>query len=282
MPRNYPERNNRERESPELWAALIAILGITLAYALATNARQGIPAAGSLFGHAIGALGFLLMLMTETLYTLRKRSRLARWGRMSGWLQFHIFTGIVGPYMVLLHSSWKFNGLAGVLMLFTVVIVASGFFGRYIYTAIPRTVDGAEVSAGELEHQAQAAEAELIQLMAAQPEAARLSAVPLAALTEGAGTGAGLVFERAYRDWKLRWQWRQARKGLPEEARPQAAQLEELQLRRRALERQLASLADTRRMLSLWHSVHVPVGVALFTLGFIHAAAVIYFISALR
>src|SRR5512142_654608 len=122
-------RNNRE-----LWAALIAILAITLAYALVTGAQQGIPAAGSLFGHAIGAAGFVLMLMTETLYTLRKRSRVARWGRMSSWLQFHIFTGIVGPYMVLLHSSWKFNGLAGVLMLFTVVIVASGFFGRYIYT----------------------------------------------------------------------------------------------------------------------------------------------------
>src|SRR5512146_3599728 len=151
-------RNNRE-----LWLALVAILAITLADGAVTSALQSIPAASSLFGHAIGGVGFVMMLMTETLYTLRKRSRGARWGRMSNWLQFHIFTGIVGPYMVLLHTSWKFNGLAGVLMLFTVVIVASGFFGRYIYTAIPRTVDGAEVTAGELERQAQAAELELSQ-----------------------------------------------------------------------------------------------------------------------
>ncbi|MBU4034462.1 MAG: hypothetical protein KKG34_06645, partial [Proteobacteria bacterium] len=35
----------------------------------------------------------------------------------------HIFTGIVGPFMVLLHSSWQFNGLAGVTLLLTGVIV---------------------------------------------------------------------------------------------------------------------------------------------------------------
>ncbi len=269
--------NNRE-----LWSALAAILAITLAYALVTQAQQGIPAAGSAFGHAIGALGFVLMLMTETLYSLRKRSRRASWGRMSGWLQFHIFTGIVGPYMVLLHTSWKFNGLAGALMRFTVVIVASGFFGRYIYTAIPRTVDGAEVTADELERHAQAAETELSQWMAAQPEAAHLAAGPMAVLTEGAGSGTGLVFERTWRDLKLRWQWQQARRSLPAEVRLQAAQLAELQLRRRELRRQLASLAAARRMLGLWHSIHMPIGVALFTLGFIHVVAVVYFISALR
>ncbi len=270
-------RNNRE-----LWSALVAILAITLAYVLVTNVQQGVPAASSLFGHAIGALGFVLMLMTETLYTLRKRSRKASWGRMAGWLQFHIFTGIVGPYMVLLHTSWKFNGLAGALMLFTVVIVASGFFGRYIYTAIPRTVDGAELTAGELEQQMKAAETELSQWMAAQPEAARLAAGPLAVITEGTASGTGLVFQRTFRDLKLRWQWQQARRSLPAEARSQAARLEELQLRRRQLSRQLASLAAARRMLSLWHSIHMPIGVALFTLGFIHVAAVVYFASALR
>lgn len=64
---------------------------------------------------------------------------------MSHWLQFHIFTGLVGPYMVLLHTSWKFNGIAGVTTLFTAIIVISGFIGRYIFTRIPRTMDGLEI-----------------------------------------------------------------------------------------------------------------------------------------
>lgn len=136
-----------------LWLALLAILLITGVYLLATNWLGAVPPSSDMFGHLIGVAGFILMLMTEILYSLRKRSRSARWGRMSAWLDFHIFTGIVGPYMVLLHSAWNFKGLAGFSMLLTVLIVVSGFIGRYIYTAIPRTVDGAEIEAGLLESQ---------------------------------------------------------------------------------------------------------------------------------
>jgi hypothetical protein len=64
---------------------------------------------------------------------------------MSDWLQVHIFTGLVGPFMVLLHTSWKFNGLAGIVTLGTIFIVVSGFVGRYIYTRIPRTAEGMEL-----------------------------------------------------------------------------------------------------------------------------------------
>ena len=73
----------------------------------------------------------------DVVYTCVSAARSARWGRDVAWLRFHIFTGLVGPYMVLLHTSWKFNGLAGIFMLLTVVIVLSGIIGRYIYTASP-------------------------------------------------------------------------------------------------------------------------------------------------
>jgi hypothetical protein len=133
------------RGNRELWLAFLAMIGVTGIYSLVLVLTRAIPPASELFGHGIGILGFVFMLMTETLYSLRKRSRSVRWGRMSTWLQFHIFTGIVGSYMVLLHSSWKFNGLAGVSMLFTVIIVVSGFIGRYIFTRIPRTLEGLEI-----------------------------------------------------------------------------------------------------------------------------------------
>src|ERR1044071_4249736 len=124
------------RGNRELWLAFLAIVLITGLYGMVILLTREIPPAGELFGHSLGILGFLLMLMTEILYSLRKRSRSVKWGRLSNWLQFHIFTGIVGPYMVLLHSSWKFNGIAGVTTLFTIIIVISGFVGRYIFTRI--------------------------------------------------------------------------------------------------------------------------------------------------
>jgi cytochrome b561 len=68
----------------------------------------------------------------------------ARWGSMAGWLRFHMVTGLVGPYMVLLHTAMRFNGLAGVAMLLTVVAVISGLIGRYLYTTAPHLSAGAE------------------------------------------------------------------------------------------------------------------------------------------
>ena len=217
--------------SRELLFALVAIVFITIIYLLMLSLTRGIPAASGFYGHGMGILGFVLMLMTETLYSLRKRRRNARWGKMARWLEFHIFTGIVGPYLVLLHSSWKFNGLAGVVMLMTGVIVASGFIGRYIYTAVPRSANGIELSLEEIEARVGQIEQQ-IHLVSGQDR------VP------------------------------------PE--------LRDLSRQRDRLRRQAASLVSARRMLALWHSVHIPIGLTLFVLAFVHAGAAIYYASLLH
>ncbi len=146
----------------ELVLALLAVVAITGLYAGYANA-VAVPAASGLLGHSLGIVGFGMMLMTETLYSLRKRAMRRPRGSMRSWLQFHIFTGIVGSYLVVLHSAWSFNGLAGGLTLMTVVVVASGFIGRYIYTAVPRTADGVVIEAQELQLQLDAVRQEVAQ-----------------------------------------------------------------------------------------------------------------------
>jgi hypothetical protein len=182
------------RGNRELWLAFFTMLLITAMYGLVVMYTGEIPPASDVFGHGMGIVGFILMLMTETLYSLRKRSRSVRWGRMSFWLKFHIYTGLVGPYMVLLHSSWKFHGLAGATTLLTAIIVVSGFIGRYIFTRIPRTMDGLEIE----------------------------------------GT-------------------------LSQEALKQA-----------------------RRLLALWHTIHIPIGMALFISAFVHIGAALYYATLLK
>jgi hypothetical protein len=182
------------RSNWELWGAFITGIIISVFYGGVILFTRQIPPAKEIFGLSLGILGFVLMLMTEILYSLRKRSRLAHWGRMSDWLKFHIFTGLVGPYMVLLHTSWKFNGLAGVITLFTIVIVISGFIGRYIYTRIPRTAEGIEIES-----------------------------------------------------------------GLSTEAVKQA-----------------------RRLMALWHTIHIPIGMVLFAAAFIHIGGAMYYAVLLR
>lgn len=135
------------RQHLELWYALAAIAVVTGAYAWAYRSANAFPSASGLVGHGIGIVGFVLMLATATLYTIRKRITDSRWGSVAFWLKLHMFTGIVGPYMVLLHTSMKFQGVAAVAMGLTVVIVISGFVGRFVYTRVARTVDGALLTA---------------------------------------------------------------------------------------------------------------------------------------
>jgi hypothetical protein len=269
-----------QQSNRELWLAFIAIIVISLIYFFVAISLGAIPGASDLFGHSIGILGFILMLMTETLYTLRKRSRSARWGRMSSWLQFHIFTGLVGPYMVLLHTSWKFNGLAGMVMLLTIIIVASGFLGRYIYTSVPRTVDGIEIEANELEHQIRATDSELQNWLANRPELYR--ALSKRFLSPSISGGNRLVFGRAFEEWNARLRWWRESVRMDRSARIQAKQLNTLLKRERNLRRELASIALTRRLLGLWHAIHIPVGMALFTAAFIHIIAAIYYATLLH
>jgi hypothetical protein len=266
------------RSTRELWAAFIAIVLISIVYLFVVIMLGGIPAASDFFGHSLGILGFLLMLMTETLYTLRKRSRNARLGRVSSWLQFHIVTGLVGPYMVLLHSSWKFNGLAGVVMLMTGVVVISGFIGRYIYTAIPRTADGMEMESGELQLQINGLEVEINKWMGKQTQVSedlmRLSTVTL--------SDSSSSFANPFGEFSYRFSMWNLRRKMDPQVRAQAELISDLLNRQRLLDRQRRSLVQARRLMALWHTLHVPIGLALFTAAFIHIIAAIYYATLLR
>jgi hypothetical protein len=199
---------------------------------------------------------------------------------MSSWLQFHIFTGLVGPYMVLLHTSWKFNGLAGMVMLLTIIIVASGFLGRYIYASVPRDVDGIEIEANELELRIRNVDQELQSWLASRPElykslAGRISSTRIS-------PGNRLVFGRAIDEWNARMKWWRVSSRMDKGARAQAKQLNDLLRRERILRRQLASIALTRQMLGFWHAIHIPFGMVLFIAAFIHIGAAIYYATLLH
>lgn len=269
-----------QQSSRELWLSFFAIVAISLVYIFVTITFGAIPGASDLFGHGIGIIGFILMLMTETLYTLRKRSKSARWGRMSNWLQFHIFTGLVGPYMVVLHSSWKFHGLAGMVMLLTIIIVASGFIGRYIYTSVPRNADGIEIEAVELEQRLRAVDSELQNWLASHPEHYRALSKRLSPTAISSGNR--LVFGRAFEEWNARLKWWRVSSRMDRTARVQAKQLNELLKHERNLRRQLASVVLSRRLLGLWHAIHIPVGMALFTAALVHIIAAIYYATLLH
>jgi hypothetical protein len=70
--------------------------------------------------------------------------------------------------------------------------------------------------------------------------------------------------------------WRGQRK-LDAELREQEAVIARLARDRRALHRQMASLATARRLLAVWHAVHIPIGMALFISAAVHIVAAVYY-----
>lgn len=88
--------------------------------------------AGSLLGHSIGILGSVFILIIF-LYPVRKY--FMPWGGpMKEWLNWHMFFGITGPLLIIIHGAFHFHALVALFAsLLMVVNVMSGLVGRYLY-----------------------------------------------------------------------------------------------------------------------------------------------------
>jgi hypothetical protein len=105
---------------------------------------------GGSIGQPLGVLGSAMMLLL-LLYSVRKRGRVFRHlGPLSRWLDIHIFLGVIGPLFVVLHSSFKVQGLVALSFWSMVAVALSGVLGRYLYLQIPRTRAGDELTLAEI------------------------------------------------------------------------------------------------------------------------------------
>jgi hypothetical protein len=104
-----------------------------------------------LWGHGMGIIGSLMMILGVSLYMFRKRYRIfSRIGLLKHWLEFHIFLCTLGPILVLFHTSFKFGGIVAISFWSMVAVFLSGIIGRFIYIQIPRSIEGRELSLNEV------------------------------------------------------------------------------------------------------------------------------------
>ena len=264
------------QSSRELEWSFAGVLIIALAYV--AYELFGSPGGSDPIGHVMGIIGMTMMLMTETLYSFRKRVRLFQAGRLRAWLSAHIFTGIVGPTLVLAHSAFEFNGLAGLSMLMTLLVVGSGFVGRYLYTAIPRTRAGAEMALTQVAAQADEVQVEIDRFTASRAaQAQALIAADAEHRAEAQRGTARALLARAFVDWRYRRALQRRLGRLDATERKQLSELSKLLRRRREIERQIATLRSAHKLMSAWHTVHVPLGVTLFMSAFLHVIGTLYY-----
>lgn len=97
-------------------------------------------------GLSMGIAGTCLMVVS-LLYLLRKRyPSWNRLGPLRAWMGFHIFTGLMGPALIVFHAAFIPSSALGMIAFFAMLIVVStGLIGRYLYAYVPRSLEGREL-----------------------------------------------------------------------------------------------------------------------------------------
>ena len=139
--------------------------------------HAGLRPSGTL-GLSLAILGTAFMFLNLT-YLVRKRAAfLRRLGSLRGWMAFHVFTGLLGAGMIVIHSAFLPRSELGILASATLaVIVITGIIGRYIYARVPRSLEGHELEYEEIRRVLAGHLAELERLGLILPPAAE-GAVP--------------------------------------------------------------------------------------------------------
>lgn len=123
----------KERDSTIMGGLTLLMLLLWLGFFVHRSPRF----AGSLLGHSIGILGALLMLV-PLLYSGVKRVAFLKRSvtavvPMRTLLAWHIYAGIIGPILVLVHTGHRFESPLGIaLTSMTILVVVSGYVGRYL------------------------------------------------------------------------------------------------------------------------------------------------------
>lgn len=251
-------------------------------YALPLAERAYSPLAplwapSGLIGQGLGIVGTLLILIGVVGYSARKRfSFLARAGSLKHWLDVHIFLCTLGPFFVLLHTTFKFGGIVSIAFWSMAIVVASGIFGRYVYARIPKTVNGRFLGLADIEARIEELAGHLAGL--GLPASALEPALALPALDRRRGLAGSLALALR-EDFAGRARMRRVRRLLGARTVSGDAQARLLDLSREQvrLRQQVLVLAPFQRLFRYWHVVHLPLAIVMLLVLTVHVAVAVAF-----
>lgn len=234
---------------------------------------------GGIYGHGFGIAGTLMMILLLS-YSLRKRTSLfGRVGHVSHWLNYHIFLGIGGPLFVILHSSFKLNGLISVSFWSMIAVALSGILGRYLYLQIPRNIEGFELSSAELknindrysqqicqEFGLEEADVLRIQNMITGATDTNLSMLMMIVYLMGSD------LLRFYKKIRVK----QSLKRICGLSSADSANLVKIAFRKALLERRILLWSRVHTLFHYWHVFHKPFAIIMYLIMIVHVAITIW------
>jgi hypothetical protein len=275
-------------------AGLITTLGFTLFSLLLLymgwlNYSQAVWTAESGWGYWFGIVGGSMMLLL-LLYPMRKRfSFMSKWLTVKFWFRLHMAFGVLGPVLIMMHSSYHIGSLNGQVALYSMLIVAiSGLFGRYFYTRIHCGLYGKKATFTSLHADSVVLKKKLGRLFEIQPKAREMmKRYEQEVMNAPTGTlsSAKHWLKMRYMSARLYPAVMQAlnkkllaagyRKGWDKaKVRRKQLRIRKMLLAHRALLRQILELHFYERLFAIWHLLHMPLFIMMVVTGFVHVYAV--------
>lgn len=240
--------------------------------------RYYVPDEG--LGYWLGLVGGVMMLLAMAYGLFKHIPALRTLGWMKRWLNLHIVFGIVGPLLILVHSTFRLGSLNAAVALISVVLVfLSGVMGRFFYSKIHYGLGG---------HKAQLADVQLNLVASGK----RIKSRRLDAFTDSVMSHPASLFG-AWLDlmifgWRSRWLTFQLRRDMTRHlksiAKREGWSSADMRRHRKAFRRQLraymfilrkvALFSVYERFFAFWRHAHVPLLYLLLFSGVVHVIAV--------
>ena len=279
-----PSRARGPRRDVVGMIALVALIALACGVA-----RSNWFTAGSDTGYWIGVAGGTAMLLLFT-YPLRKRWRAVReLGSTRFWFSFHMTLGIVGPLLIIVHSTLRFGSVNATVAFVSMALVAgSGVMGRFLYAQIHHGLYGRRASLAELRDRAGFDSAKLRSKLAFVPEVERQLNEFAHRAEETRHTGlvhplrflalglhAAAARRRCTKETIEALERVATRKHWsPEDLERRIARRRKLIARHLAAVQRVAQFAAFERLFSIWHVLHVPLVYMMVLSAIAHVIAV--------
>jgi hypothetical protein len=281
-----PQRSPRRQTLGDL--SLYALLVLLVAAAWQLSHVEWFRSNADL-SYWIGVAGGSMMLALFA-YPLRKRMRfMQRLGKVKAWFWLHLVLGIAGPWLILVHSTFRIGSLnAGVALVSMCIVVTSGVIGRFIYVRVHRGLDGERSSLEALRVRAGLVESEARSRLHFAPRVeAALLAFEQRELQAPPGWPTylrqvvALPLQQALAEWRCRAELSRRLRQLANECAWTEADLARRTRHARKLVRRyldvvvrVAQFTAFERAFALWHVAHLPFVYLFVISAVVHVVAV--------
>ena len=231
-------------------------------------------------GYWLGLVGGVMMLVAFAYTAFKYVAKLRTRAIMKHWLTIHIFFGIGGPLLILVHSTFHIGSLnGGVALVSMLLVLMSGIMGRFLYSKTHYGLGGRKARVKDLQV--------MLKLAGHKIKSDRLDKFTESVLTHKQTLGYAF-WELFTFGWRSRWLYfrmnETMRLHLQLLARQNDWDRATVRQKRMEFKRQLLLYIETLRKVALfrvyerffafWRNAHVPLLYLLLLSGVVHVVAV--------